>query len=81
MSQQTFAIGSIVTVRSREWVVQSGSTPTRLRLRPLSGAEADEAVVIPALEPVPPVSASFAAPDPAKRGNAPRPSFCVMPCK
>lgn len=69
MSPQSFAIGSIVTVRAREWVVQSGSTPTRLRLRPLSGAEADETVVIPALEPVPPVSASFAAPDPAKRGN------------
>ena len=69
MSQQSFAIGSIVTVRAREWVVQGGSTPTRLRLRPLSGAEADETVVIPALEPVPPAPASFAAPDPAKRGN------------
>lgn len=70
MAEAEYSIGSIVRARSREWVVQGGSTPRRLRLRPLSGSDADETVVVPSLEPVPPVSASFAPPDPAKRGNA-----------
>ena len=65
-----YTIGSIVKARSREWIVQSGSTDTRLRLRPLSGSEADETVIVPSLEPEPPTSASFAPPDPTKLGNA-----------
>ncbi len=70
MAEQTFSVGSIVRARSREWIVQGGSTPRRLRLRPLSGSDQDETVVVPSLEPTPPVSASFAPPDPAKRGSA-----------
>lgn len=70
MAEAAYSIGSIVRARSREWIVQGGSTPHRLRLRPLSGSDMDETVVIPSLEPVPPTSASFAPPDPAKRGNA-----------
>lgn len=70
MADATYSIGSIVKARSREWIVQSGSTDRRLRLRPLSGAEADETVIVPSLEAEPPVSASFAPPDPTRRGNA-----------
>ena len=70
MDDAAYSIGSIVKARSREWIVQSGSTPQRLRLRPLSGSEADETVIVPSLEPEPPTSASFAPPDPTKLGNA-----------
>ena len=70
MTDSTYSIGSIVRARSREWIVQSGSTPQRLKLRPLSGSDADETVIVPSLEPVPPTSASFAPPDPTKCGNA-----------
>jgi len=70
MADVTYTIGSIVKARSREWIVQSGSTDTRLRLRPLSGSEADETVIVPSLEVEPPTSAAFAPPDPAKLGNA-----------
>ena len=70
MADATYSIGSIVKARSREWIVQSGSTDTRLRLRPLSGSEADETVIVPSLEAEPPTSAAFAPPDPSKLGNA-----------
>ena len=65
-----FSIGSIVKARSREWIVQGGSTPRRLKLRPLSGSDMDETVIVPSLESEPPTSASFAPPDPTKLGNA-----------
>ena len=70
MPDLTYTVGSIVRARSREWIVQGGSTASRLKLRPLSGSDADETVIVPSLEPVPPTSASFAPPDPTKRGNA-----------
>ena len=70
MADATYTIGSIVKARSREWIVQSGSTDKHLRLRPLSGSEADETVIVPSLESEPPTSASFAPPDPSKLGNA-----------
>ena len=70
MAEAAYSIGSIVRARSREWIVQGGSTPQRLKLRPLSGSDMDETVIVPSLEPEPPTSASFAPPDPAKLGNA-----------
>ena len=45
-----FPPGALVRARGREWIVMPGSTPERLRLRPLSGSEADVAVVSPTLE-------------------------------
>ena len=45
-----FAVGSIVTARDRDWVVQSGSTADLLRLRPIAGADDDVIGIIPALE-------------------------------
>ena len=70
MAEAAYSIGSIVRARSREWIVQSGSSPRRLKLRPLSGSDMDETVIVPMLEPEPPTSASFAPPDPTKLGNA-----------
>lgn len=70
MTDTTYSIGSIVKARSREWIVQGGSTDKRLRLRPLSGSEADETVIVPSLESEPPTSATFTPPDPSKLGNA-----------
>lgn len=45
-----FPPGTLVRARGREWIVMPGSSPERLRLRPLSGSEADVAVMSPALE-------------------------------
>ena len=45
-----FAPGALVRARGREWIVLPGSTGDRLRLRPLSGSEAEMALVCPALE-------------------------------
>ena len=38
-----FPPGALVRARGREWIVLPGSSPDRLRLRPLSGSEADVA--------------------------------------
>lgn len=64
-----FQPGALVRARRREWVVQNGSTPQWLHLRPLSGAD-DEAIrLIPELEPEGVQPATFAPPDPAHPGN------------
>lgn len=57
-----FAVGSIVTARDRDWVVQSGSTPGLLRLRPIAGADDDVIGLIPALERPPVRPSSFDPP-------------------
>jgi ERCC4-related helicase len=50
-SQAThFPPGALVRARGREWIVLPGSDAVALRLRPLSGSEADSAVISPALE-------------------------------
>ena len=49
MDEAAYTIGSIVRARSREWIVQSGSSPQRLKLRPLSGSDMDETVIVPML--------------------------------
>jgi len=64
-----FAPGSLVRARGREWVVQPGSSASRLWLRPLGGADADLASLVPELEIDPPEPATFPDPDPEQRGN------------
>ena len=64
-----FNPGSIVRARGREWIVLPGSEEDELLVRPLSGSAEDETLIVPALEPVPPESATFAPPDPARAGN------------
>ena len=64
----SFASGTLVRARGREWVVLPESEPDLLLLRPLGGADGEIAGVMPALEPVEP--AHFAPPDPALAGDA-----------
>jgi superfamily II DNA or RNA helicase len=64
----TFAPGSLVRARGREWVVLPDSDDELLVLRPLGGNDDDTAAVLPALEPVAP--AQFAPPGPADLGDA-----------
>lgn len=58
----TFAPGDLVRARGREWITLPSNDPEVLRLRPLSGTEADAEIILPALEREPPVAASFAPP-------------------
>jgi superfamily II DNA or RNA helicase len=64
----TYAIGSLVTTRGRDWVVLPESEPDLLVLRPLGGSDDDVAAVFPAHEPV--ASAQFVKPDPGDLGDA-----------
>lgn len=64
----TFAPGSLVRTRGRDWVVLPDSDDELLVLRPLGGNEDDTAAVLPALEPV--VSAQFPLPRAEDLGDA-----------
>lgn len=64
----TFAVGTLVRARGREWVVLPDSEPDFLVLRPLGGGHDDVAGVFPALEPV--AEATFPLPSPADLGDA-----------
>lgn len=64
----TFATGSLVTARGREWVVLPDSAPDMLVLRPLGGGAEDTAAVFPAFESVAP--ARFEPPTPADLGDS-----------
>jgi superfamily II DNA or RNA helicase len=64
-----FRPGTLVTARSREWVVLPGDgSPDLLRLRPLGGAEEDTTLIYLPLEPVAPRAATFPPPDPKTTG-------------
>ncbi len=63
----TFAVGSLVAARGREWVVLPESEDDFLVLRPLGGTEEEVAGVFPSLENVKP--AQFAPPDPSSLGD------------
>ena len=64
----TYAPGSLVSARGREWVVLPESATDMLVLRPLGGSDDDVAALFPALEKV--SAATFDAPDPTDLGNA-----------
>lgn len=64
----TYAVGTLVRARGREWVVLPDSSDDFLVLRPLAGSDADIAGVLPDLEPV--SQATFPPPDPADLGDA-----------
>jgi len=63
----TQAVGSLVRVRGREWVVLPESTDDLLLIRPLGGTDEEVTGICTALELVEP--ASFALPDPAQVGD------------
>jgi len=63
----TFAVGSLVKARGREWVVLPESEDDLLVLRPLGGTDDEIAGILPALEEVGP--ATFALPNPDDIGD------------
>ena len=63
----SFAVGSLVQARGREWVVLPESTDDLAVVRPLGGSEEEIAGIYLPLETVEP--ASFALPDPAQLGD------------
>ena len=64
----TYAPGSLVSARGREWVVLPESAPDMLVLRPLGGSDDEIAAVFPAFETV--TSAQFPPPTPDNLGEA-----------
>ena len=68
-SETDFSAGNLVRARNREWVVQPGSEPSTLKLRPLGGSDEDIVTLIPGLELEPVTSATFSLPDPALAGS------------
>jgi superfamily II DNA or RNA helicase len=63
----SFAVGSLVRARGREWVVLPGSTDEWLQVRPLGGVDSEVTGIYTLLEAVEP--AQFALPDPAQIGD------------
>lgn len=63
----SFAVGSLVRARGREWVVLPESQDELLVLRPLGGSDEEIAGVYMPLEPVEP--ARFDLPDPTRPGD------------
>jgi hypothetical protein len=63
----TFAVGSLVRARGREWVVLPQSEQDLLMLRPLGGSEEEVTGIYTPLEPV--EHARFDLPDPARLGD------------
>src|SRR5450759_1479228 len=63
----SFAIGSLVKARDREWVVLPDSTDDLLMLRPLGGTDEEVTGILVPLETV--ESASFDPPDSTKPGD------------
>ncbi len=66
-AQTRFSLGSLVSVRDREWIVQPGSTQDLLLLKPLGGSEDEIIGVLSSLEIV--SSAKFDLPNPARIGD------------
>jgi superfamily II DNA or RNA helicase len=63
----SYAAGSLVRARGREWVVLPESTDDLVMVRPLSGTDDEITGILTDLEPVAP--ATFALPDPADLGD------------
>ncbi len=63
----SFAVGSLVSVRGREWVVLPETTDEMVYVRPLGGSEDERVGIFTALEDVQP--AQFYLPDPVQVGD------------
>lgn len=66
-AESSYAVGSLVSARGREWVVLPESDSDFLMLRPIGGTDDDIAGVIPSLEDVKP--ASFGLPSATDLGD------------
>jgi superfamily II DNA or RNA helicase len=63
----TFAAGTLVRARGREWVVLPESSDELLMLRPLAGMDEEVTGLVPSMEDVEP--AVFSPPDPSQPGD------------
>lgn len=63
----SFAVGSLVRARGREWVVLPESSGDVLRLQPLGAPDLETTSILSSLEKV--ESASFPLPNPARMGD------------
>jgi len=68
IASDSFAVGSLVAARGREWVVLPDSDDDVLVLRPLGGTEEEVTGIVRGLEPVEP--AAFEYPNPSRAGDA-----------
>ena len=66
---KTYAVGSLVRVRERDWVLLPSGDPEILKLRPLSGTEAEIVGIHLGLEGSSIESANFSPPDPQQAGD------------
>jgi superfamily II DNA or RNA helicase len=66
---EQFQIGSLVRVRERDWVVLPSDDPEILKLRPLSGSEAEACGILKALEGSGIQHAEFPEPNPERAGD------------
>lgn len=64
----SYAPGALVTARGRDWVVQPGSSPEFLLLKPLGGRDEEATGLLTELEPV--GDATFGPPEPQRVGDA-----------
>ena len=64
-----FRPGQLVSARGRDWVVLPGDPSGLLRLRPLAGADIEEAGIFVPADREPIRSAEFPKPDPARLGD------------
>ena len=69
VGELSYAPGSLVRARGREWIVMPGSEGALLRLRPLTGAEQDSTMLDAMLEFEPVVPASFPVPTAGQRAS------------
>ena len=67
--QLKFTPGTLVRARGREWIVVANPDADTLRVRPLSGSEADHTIIYLPLETEPVSPASFPAPAPTQKAN------------
>lgn len=63
----SFAVGTLVRARGREWVILPDSTDALLRVKPLGAPDLETTAILPSLETV--ESASFALPNPDRLGD------------
>ena len=63
----TYAVGSLVHARGRDWVVLPDSSDDVVRIRPLGGTDAEIVGILPELEPV--TEARFEPPTVDNRGD------------
>jgi superfamily II DNA or RNA helicase len=66
---EQFSIGSLVRVRERDWVVLPSDDPEILKLRPLSGGEAEACGILKALEGSDVRQVEFPEPNPERAGD------------